>query len=402
MYKKVKACRACGNLQLKEVYDLGVQPLANDFCRSNQESAGHVPLKVMFCEECTNSQLSVVVDPNIIYSNYPYVTSKSQTMKDHFRNLWNEITKEVKPKTLVEIGSNDGLFLNFCHDEGVESVIGIDPAINLHPSQGPDGVTSICSLFDEQVAREIVDREIHPDVIVARHVFCHINDWREFMQNIEAISNSETLVVIEVPYVMDMIRGLEFDTIYHEHLDYLSIKAMDYLLEGFMFHIHRIVRFEIHGGAIVLILRRDDCENAADPGVEIFSELEVLNLDIWEKFKQGCDRKIYQLKDMITRMPPTMKVVGFGASAKSTVWINACGFTSKHIKFICDCTPEKQCKFSPGNDIPIYPESELMGQNADVAVLFAWNFKKEILAKNQEFISTGGRFLIPDIGISSV
>lgn len=264
MYKKVKACRTCGNLQLKEVYDLGVQPLANDFCRPDQESAGHAPLKVMFCEECTNSQLSVVVDPNIIYSNYPYVTSKSDTMKSHFRNLWNEITKEAKPKSLIEIGSNDGLFLDFCHNEGVENVLGVDPAANLQHKD------SICSLFDEQVAREIVDRGFRPDVIVARHVFCHIDDWRGFMQNIEAISNPETLVVIEVPYVMDMLHGLEFDTIYHEHLDYLSIKAVEYLLRDFMFHIHRIVRFEIHGGAIVLMLRRDDCDTEVDPSVNIF------------------------------------------------------------------------------------------------------------------------------------
>jgi SAM-dependent methyltransferase len=355
----------------------------------------------MFCEYCTNAQLSVAVNPSIIYSNYPYVTSKSQTMRNHFQLVWQEIIKESKPKLLVEIGSNDGLFLEFCHGQGVEKVIGIDPAANLTPKQGPDGIWPICSLFDEDAARQVVDHNQDVDVVVARHVFCHVDDWREFMQNLEAISNPNTVIMIEVPYVLDLLQGLEFDTIYHEHLSYISVKAMQELLREFMFHIHKIVRFSIHGGAILLVLRRNDCDLNADSSVAIFEELEAINLNTWADFRTGAKRKIEQLKDMVGSMSKTQRVVGFGASAKSTVWINACGFTSKQIQFICDCTPEKQGKYSPGNDIPIYPESDLRDRKADCAILFAWNFKREILAKNHEFISHGGRFLIPAIHIET-
>jgi novobiocin biosynthesis protein NovU/D-mycarose 3-C-methyltransferase len=400
MYKNVKVCRACGSSELQEVFNLGVQPLANDFCHPWEESQGHAPLKVMFCEQCTNSQLSVVVDPNIIYSNYPYVTSKSQTMKDHFQMLWKEVTKEVNPQVVVEIGSNDGLFLHFCRDQGVKKIIGIDPATNLQMEKGPGEIDLICSLFNEDSAQQVVDKNMEVDLIVARHVFCHINDWLEFMHNIEKISNTNTVVAIEVPYVMDMLQGLEFDTIYHEHLDYLSIRAVQHLLKDFMFSLNRVVRFSIHGGAILLILKRDDAYQSMDSSVPISLELESLSLKTWEDFKFGSLRKIDQLQSMVNRMDEKNRIVGFGASAKSTVWINACGFTRKEIEFICDCTPEKQGKMSPGNDIMVVPESELMA-GVDVAILFAWNFKKEILAKNHEFISKGGRFLIPDIHIST-
>jgi 2-polyprenyl-3-methyl-5-hydroxy-6-metoxy-1,4-benzoquinol methylase len=399
MYKRVSKCRACDNSELQEVFNLGVQPLANDFCFEQQESAGHVPLKVMFCENCTNSQLSVVVDPNIIYRNYPYVTSKSETMQAHFKNLWSEIVKDGAPETVVEIGSNDGLFLKFCKSQGVARRIGVDPAANLIP-EPEDGFLPVCSLFNQVAAQDIADNEEKIDVVVARHVFCHINDWHAFIDNIELISNTDTRIFIEVPYVKDMINGFEFDTIYHEHLDYVSVRAMEALLSKTNLHIHRITQFAIHGGAIVFMLRHNS-HTDIDESVQRFKDLEYVTLDSWKHFKIGSNRKIFQLKDMIDRARGSV-CCGFGASAKSTVWINACGFTKEQVQFICDCTPEKQGKFSPGNDIPIVPESDLLGRMPQFAIMFAWNFKAEILKKNHEYISKGGRFLIPDISIASV
>lgn len=398
MYRQKTNCRACGNSNLTEVYDLGVQPLANNFCTADQESAGHAPLKVMFCQECTNAQLSVVVDPNIIYRNYPYVTSKSETMRIHFGKLWDEICKECKPKTMVEIGSNDGLFLEYCLSRGVNRVIGVDPAQNLQSTvrcKEEMDRDLICSLFDANVASYIAAKHPAIDLVVARHVFCHIDDWESFICNLELLSNPDTLVAIEVPYVKDMLNGFEFDTIYHEHLNYMSIRAMAALLKDTMFHLHDIVRFDIHGGAIVMMLRRNDYSESPLLSVERFLELESVTLDSWKEFKSGANFKISAMKEMVNSLQDPNTVCGFGASAKSTVWINACGFSVKQIKFICDCTPEKQGKFSPGSNIPILPESALLDLKPDAAVMFAWNFKDEIIKKNQEFINRGGRFLIP-------
>lgn len=397
MYKTITKCRACGNDSIVPVFDLGVQPLANDFVAPGGESCGYAPLAVMFCERCTMSQLSVVVDPNIIYSNYPYVTSRSHTMQNHFKLLWEAIRKECEPKKMVEIGSNDGLFLQFCKDSGVRTVIGIDPAENLRPN-AETGIWSICGLFDDitaGAAHNISQGGI--DLVVARHVFAHIDGITAFIRNLERMSSQNTLAVIEVPYVVDLLNGAEFDTIYHEHLSYISLRSMEWLLRDTRFHIHRVLRFNIHGGAIVIMLRRNDHPEAADSSAAHFISREEITLKSWSKFTDEAYNKIDQLSDLVAEKVGIERatICGFGASAKSTVWINACRFTRKQIDFICDCTPSKQGKMSPGNDIPILPEVDLINKLPDYAIMFAWNFRDEIIRNNRRFLESGGSFIIP-------
>lgn len=397
MYKHVTKCRACGNASLAPACDLGVQPLANDFTLPGEECAGHAPLKVMFCEECTLAQLSVVVDPKIIYSNYPYVTSKSQTMLAHFELLWKAINQECVAKSVVEIGSNDGGFLKFCLAKGSEAAVGIDPAENLTPPK-ETGIFAVRGLFDfatAHAARELA----MADVVVARHVFAHIDDWHGFMENLSIVAqNKNTLIVIEVPYVADMLQGIEFDTIYHEHLSYVSLKAVHRLLGATGFHLHKVLRFHIHGGAVVMMLRRDGSDFKPDASVEQFLSRESVTPEHWQRFNNEAYVKIQSLKEIVSnkRKYEGATICGFGASAKSTVWINACGFTRKQISFICDCTPSKQGRLSPGNDIPVVPESELMSQLPEYAALFAWNFRTEIVRNNQRYLDAGGHFIIPD------
>lgn len=401
MFKHKTSCRACGNTKLIPACDLGVQPLANDFTFPGEECAGHAPLKVMFCEECTLAQLSVVVDPKIIYSNYPYVTSKSQTMLGHFELLWKAINQECSAKSVVEIGSNDGGFLRFCIEKGATSLVGIDPAENLRPSN--PGIIPICGLFNAETAEQA--REVNePDVIVARHVFAHVDDWQLFMEDLRRLATKNTMVVIEVPYVCDMLQGVEFDTIYHEHLSYVSLKAVEQLLQLTDFHLHKVLRFHIHGGAIVMMLRHDDAGFHPDSSVEEFLARESVTADDWRRFNSEAFVKIESLKQIVhdKRKFEGATICGFGASAKSTVWINACGFTRKEIGFICDCTPSKQGRLSPGNDIPVVPESELMTQLPEYAALFAWNFRTEIVRNNQRYLDAGGHFIIPDRKIEVV
>lgn len=402
MYKHVTKCRACGNPKLIPVCDLGVQPLANDFTFPGEECAGHAPLKVLFCEECTLGQLSVVVDPKIIYSNYPYVTSKSQTMLGHFELLWKAINQECDAKSVVEIGSNDGGFLNFCLDHGAALAVGIDPAANLIPGFRP-GLASICDLFGADSAVKAASLIPNPGVVVARHVFAHIDDWQAFMKDLDIVTSKNTLVVIEVPYVTDMLEGVEFDTIYHEHLSYVSIWSVQALLKKTNFHLHKVLRFHIHGGAIVMMLRRNDSDFQPDISVEKFLVSESVDHSSWTRFSMETERKIDALKDsIIVRLRyEGAKFCGFGASAKSTVWINAAGLRDQ-IEFICDCTPSKQGKLSPGTRIPVVSEVELMARKPDYAIMFAWNFKAEILRNNQAYLDAGGHFIIPDHKIEIV
>lgn len=391
MYKELKACRACGASDLMSpVFDLGVQPLANDFCKPGHARNGFAPLKVLYCGGCGLAQLSVVVDPAVLYANYPYITSRSKTMLGHFSLLWQAINIECTPNKVLEIGSNDGFFLDYCGQNGAKEVLGIDPAENLVEEAVKAGVNSVTGTFNDHTA-EVANRIMNgPDVVVARHVFCHIDDWHAFMVNLDVVCRKHTVVAIEVPYAMDTLKNVEFDQIYHEHLSYLSISAMSELLRDTPFMIHRVKRFPIHGGSVVIFLRRRDAQMPADASVGNFlgQEDEVIG-NAWAEFSEKAWYRINKLRDDVNAVKAS-GVCGYGASAKSTVWINACGFKREQIQCICDETPQKQNCLSPGTDIPIQKEDVLPLFNH--SVLFAWNYITEIIQKNKEW---KGAFIIP-------
>ncbi len=415
MYSAHTFCRACGyakptgppgikaarsDERLVEVFDLGVVPLANDFHSDAEASAGFAPLKVMFCPKCLLAQLSVVVDPAVLYSHYSYVTSQSRMMFDHFTSLWDCIKdRHPNPDNVLEIGSNDGTFLKFLQENGVPYVLGIDPAENLAEKADANGVRTLRGLFtDSDMAKVASSAMPTVDVVMARHVFCHVDDWHGFVKSLDVVCQKETLVVIEVPYVADLLKQVQFDTIYHEHLSYMNVRAMVALLDGTPFKLHAVQHFPIHAGAIVLYLRRRDYNGLADDSVESYLAQEIASLDIeaWNLFNGKAKSNIAALKDTVLELTRNGKsVCGFGASAKSTVWVQACKFTRQYIKFIVDSTPEKHWKFSPGSDIRICDEGALLRDLPDYAILWAWNYEKEVIQKNQMWMDKGGQFIIP-------
>jgi len=409
MYNVRTVCRACSHPELKPVFDLGLAPLANNFHGRDEQCSGYCPVKVMFCELCTLAQLSVVVDPQILYSNYCYETSKSETMRLHFRALWDAIKQQSKAESVIEIGSNDGDLLEFSRQNGADQVVGIDAAENLAHVAIQRGIQTIIGILDDETARCAASVVPNPDVIIARHVFAHADDWHAFIRNLDTMAALETLVAIEVPYVVDTLARLEFDQVYHEHLSYVSLTAVEALLDGTPFRIQKVMRFPIHGGSIVIFLRRRDHPSEVDPSVQEFLNSEHITEQTWNWFSaqshtciQHLKNKVSDLLGMKAAKRTGVTIAGFGASAKSTVWISACGFTNKEIKFICDCTPGKQGKFSPGADIPIVPESEMMNQKPDYAIIFSWNYADEIIRKNQNYLDAGGHFIIPGLTIRVV
>jgi novobiocin biosynthesis protein NovU/D-mycarose 3-C-methyltransferase len=362
MYRLHTKCRACGNEKLVNAFDLGLQPLANNFAGPNDTHAGFAPLKVLFCPECLLGQLSVVVDPAVLYANYAYVTSPSATMVHHFEKLWQSGIQGAS--NVMEIGSNDGRLLSFLKSKGVESVLGIDPAENLTAEANAQGVRSICGLFNENTA--------------------HIA--------------AGAMPLVDIAYVMDMLNEVQFDTIYHEHLSYLSIKSIVALLEHTPFRLQHVQHFTIHGGAVALYLRRRDFESVDDDSVSTYlnNESRLLNMGAWDRFKYKAKANIRDLKTFVEILKSEgNKVCGFGASAKSTVWINACEFNRNHLQFITDTTPQKQGKLSPGVDIPVVDEGALLREQPDFAVLFAWNYLDFVISQNQPYIAQGGRFIVP-------
>lgn len=394
MYRLHTNCRACGNPILFPVVDLGWQVPANNFVMAEYTHQGAAPLKLLFCEQCTLAQLSAVVDPETLYSNYKYVTGTNPELERHFRKLWEAIVGRCRCPSdyvsVMEIGSNTGEFLLNCIRYGAIWVVGIEPAMNLARISKRRGLPTVRAMFKEKACPIT---ESKPSVIVARHVFCHMDDWQDFVSALDKCSNTETLIVIEVPYVLDTLQRCEWDQLYHEHLSYLSLKAMVALLDDSPFQICDVLRFPIHGGTIALFIKRKPCD--VQPVVAEMVAAENITVQDWYVFASKARRRADNLRMTVGAHLASKKVVGFGASAKSSVWIQACGFTRNDIRFICDNTPQKQGRLSPGTDIPIVPESELTNENADYAILFSWNWAEVIIPKHQKWIDGGGRFILP-------
>lgn len=403
MYTLHTHCRACGYgragaqgiksapaEKLIEVLDLGVQPLANDFCRDGEPRAGFAPLKVLFCPRCTLAQLSVVVDPKVLYNHYSYVTSPSAMMRAHFKNLITDIAKETDGKTVLEIGSNDGRLLAMMREGAGYEVQGVDPAMNLASIANGKGIVTHVGFFGEELARSL----LQVDIVIARHVFGHVEDWQDFVRGLEAVSHSETLICIEVPYAGDTIKGCEFDTIYHEHLSYLTLKSVDALLANTDFRIHRVLRYPIHGGAILLMLRNK--HSTVPLCGDTMLRVDNITADDWHKFSATAREQIDRLRATVeTLRSQGKRIAGLGASAKSTVWISACGFSRKHVAFIADDTPQKQYTYSPGTDIPVTDEGAILRELPDYVILFAWNYREEVLEKFSLARSKGVKFIVP-------
>jgi novobiocin biosynthesis protein NovU/D-mycarose 3-C-methyltransferase len=402
MYRLHTTCRACnyafhgsgGNRsrdeKLIEVFDLGTQPLANDFRKDGEPRAGHVPLKVLLCPKCSLGQLSVVVDPAVLYANYSYVTSPSATMQKHFNRLILDIAAETGGKTVLEIGSNDGRLLRVLQSEGY-SVLGVDPAENLANLACTNDVPTQIGFFGEALSRDLPQF----DIVIARHVFCHVDDWHDFVRGLEAVSHKDTLICIEVPYAVDMLKNCEFDTVYHEHTSYLTLKSVMALLKPTTLQLHRVIRYPIHGGAILLMLRRKDSDR--QPSSQTFLNEENITVEDWKAFAVEARAQIDRLRVNVTALVAQGKrVAGLGASAKSTVWINACGFSRKEIAFISDTTPQKQYTFSPGSNIPICDEGAILRELPDYLICFCWNFwGPEMREKFKLYFEKGGQFILP-------
>jgi SAM-dependent methyltransferase len=348
-------------------------------------------MAVKLCPRCTLAQLSVVVDPSELYRDYAFVTSPSQTMQQHFERLWHDVNLDSgrEIKTALEIGSNDGRFLRFMADKGAK-VVGVDPAENLAPECQKADVDTVTGFFDaDNSEKALAILGGKPDMIIARHVMCHIDDWNRFIEQLEAACGPDTLVVIEVPYVVDTLNSTAFDLVYHEHLSYMSVTAMRHLLSGTGLCLAHLHQYRLHGGSIAMVLRR----GSMDPYENFERPLTVAD---WGQFASNSFRAIRDLSQVVRSLRLMGHTVsGFGAAAKSTVWINACGFTADDLDFVTDTTKWKQGKFIPGTNIPVVDQGALMREVPRYAVLFAWNYREEVLKTQLPYMEAGGQFIIP-------
>jgi SAM-dependent methyltransferase len=400
----VNPCRSCGHSNLELVLSLGRTPLANALLSVAQlkEPEPTYPLDLVFCMNCTLVQITESVPPEEMFIEYPYFSSFSNALLEHARE-----NAEIMIKTrgldresfVVEVASNDGYLLQNYKAHGIP-VLGIEPATNIATvAESERGIRTLNDFFSEKLAEQLSADGLRPDVIHANNVLAHIPDLNGFVRGLRLLLKDNGVAVVEVPYVKDLIDHCEFDTIYHEHLCYFSLTALDKLFRRHDMVIFDVEVLAIHGGTLRLFARKE-IGNSSGPAVEWLLAEEIASGLDQADFYLGFGARVESLRFELLKLLNELKVQGksiaaYGASAKGSTLLNYFGIGKETLDFVADRSTVKQGYYTPGTHIPIHPPERLVEMQPDYVLLLTWNFADEILRQQAEYRRRGGRFIIP-------
>ncbi|MBI2595286.1 methyltransferase domain-containing protein [Candidatus Daviesbacteria bacterium] len=401
--KKINVCRICKSKKLYHFLDLGKQPIPNGFLKKEQLilKENFFKLACFFCRSCGLVQLTHVVSPALMFKNYAYIPSGAKMMLNNFSNLAYQANHQIKlskSSLCVDIGSNDGSLLKFFKAFEAK-VLGIDPAQNLADVAIKAGIPTEVMMFNEKTADRIIKSHGKADIITATNVVAHIDNLHSLLKGILKLLKNGGIFITEFPYLLDLVAKNQFDTIYHEHLSYFSLKPWLKLISGYGFEIAAAQRLQIHGGSIRLTHRRRRLKHISRV-VKYLVDLEARQgLHSAQGF-EDFSKRIFNLKDQLRAALKNLKdqgkrVVGLGAPAKGNVLTSFFNIGVETLDYIVDSTPLKHGLFSPGKHIPIFPESRLLEDRPDYGLILAWNFSDEIIKKHEKFKKIGGKFIIP-------
>lgn len=398
----VTSCRICRSARLTEFFNLGEQPLANAFLE--KEDLGnpepYYPLRVLFCDDCNLVQLGEVLNPKIMFSDYLYFSSGMPASK-HFRDYAESIVKkfvEGKDDLVVEIGSNDGHFLEVVK-ESHPNILGVDPAQNIAKLANVQGIPTVPDYFQERVAKEILEQHGLAKVIVANNVVAHIDDHHDLARAVSTLLAPRGVFIFEAPYLVDMFENLTFDTIYHEHLSYLAIRPVVRLLDAYGLEIFDVEVHPIQGQSIRVFAGRKGVRPVGPAITELIKKELDLGLDRIDSYFKLV-KQIENLKTEVVSLLRDLKqrpkrIAGYGAPAKGNTLLNYYGIGLDVLDYVTEELPSKIGLYTPGKHIPVVHVLEFRNNPPDYAFLLAWNYKTVVLGKEREFLAKGGKFIMP-------
>jgi SAM-dependent methyltransferase len=397
-------CRLCGGEDLALLLSLTPTPPANAFVADGALGAKQAtfPLDVYFCNACAHAQLLDIVDPGFLFEDYVYLSSTSPAFVQHFENYADTVVSRFEPAAgslIVDIGSNDGTLLAAFMDLGF-SVLGIDPARDIAERAAEAGIETIADFFSPELAADLRERLGPAAIITANNVFAHADDLRGIVDGVSCLLAPGGVFVFEVSYLADVVEKTLFDTIYHEHLAYHSVKPLIGFFERAGMELFSADRVDSHGGSLRGMAQRVGGPHQADGTLTALIEMEKsIGLDrikTFIDFAARIDRLGADFRKLTSAIKADDKTIaGFGAPAKATTLMYQFGIGPETVDFIVDDSPVKQGLFTPGHHIPILPSDALYERRPDYAIVLAWNFAASIMDKHSAFSDAGGHFIVP-------
>lgn len=397
------ACRSCGATQLDLVLSLGETPLANSLVKDPGGPEPRYPLDLVFCPTCTLVQITETVPPEVLFRDYLYFSSFSDTMLAHARELTQRFIgeRQLGPRSLaVEIASNDGYLLQYYKQAGVP-VLGIEPARNVaQVAVEQRGIPTLTEFFGRELGARLRAEGKRADVVHANNVLAHVADLPGFVAGIRELLADNGVAALEFPYVGDMIDRCEFDTIYHEHLCYFGLGALVHLFGRSGLKAVAVQRVPIHGGSLLLQVARAESTIPEDASVAaLLAEERARGMHAFA-FYRDFARRVEALKSDLRGLLARLKAEGrsiaaYGAAAKGSTLVNTFGIGHDTLDFVADRSTHKQGRYMPGVGIPIVAPERLSQAMPDYTLLLTWNFADEILAQQAEYRRRGGKFIIP-------